>query len=126
MEERDDTVTKTVYVLVKSGPIEGHKYAVKSDSPILIGRSEEANIRIAYDQYCSRRHVKVYWDNDKCYVQDLESTNGTYVNGSKVIGTLELNNNDIISLGGTELIVLISDVSKKDRNKPDDGVTYDD
>ena len=119
-------MTKTVYVLVKSGPIEGHKYAVKSDSPILIGRSEEANIRIAYDQYCSRRHAKVYWDNDKCYLQDLESTNGTYVNGAKITGTLELNNNDIISLGGTELVVLISDVSKKEKNKSDDGVSYDD
>ena len=119
-------MTKTVYVLVKSGPIEGHKYAVKSDSPILIGRSEEANIRIAYDQYCSRKHAKVYWDSDKCYVQDLESTNGTYVNGTKITGTLELNNNDVISLGGTELIVIIKDVAKNEKKNPDDGVTYDD
>ena len=119
-------MTKTVYVLVKSGPIEGHKYAVKSDSPILIGRSEEANIRIAYDEYCSRKHAKVYWDNDKCYLQDLESTNGTYVNGAKINGKLELSNNDIIALGSTELIVLISDVSDKDKKKQDDGVSYDD
>ena len=126
MEERNDNVTKTVYVLVRSGPIEGHKYAVKSDSPILIGRSEEANIRIAYDQYCSRRHAKVYWDNGKCYVQDLESTNGTYVNGAKITGTLELNNNDIISLGDTELLVIISDETKKEKKGSDDGVTYED
>ena len=119
-------MTKTVYVLVRSGPIEGHKYAVKSDSPILIGRSEEANIRIAYDQYCSRRHAKVYWDNGKCYVQDLESTNGTYVNGAKITGTLELNNNDIISLGDTELLVIISDETKKEKKGSDDGVTYED
>ena len=126
MEERNDNVTKTVYVLVRSGPIKGHKYAVKSDSPILIGRSEEANIRIAYDQYCSRRHAKVYWDNGKCYVQDLESTNGTYVNGAKITGTLELNNNDIISLGDTELLVIISDETKKEKKGSDDGVTYED
>ena len=125
MEERDDNVTKAVYVVVKSGPLEGHKYAVKSDAPILIGRSEEANIRIAYDQYCSRRHAKIYWDNDKCYVADLESTNGTSVNGSKITGTLELNNNDVVNLGQTELIISIAEVSKKGKVKPEDDISYE-
>ena len=120
-------MNKIVYVLVKSGPLVGHKYAVKSDLPILIGRSEEANIRIGYDQYCSRRHAKIYWgDDNKCYIQDLESTNGTCVNGAKITGTIELNHNDVIGLGGTELIVLISDESKKEKNNQDDGVSYDD
>ena len=119
-------MNKIVYVLVKSGPLVNHKYAVKSDSPVLIGRSEEANIRIGYDQYCSRRHAKVYWDNNKCYVTDLESTNGTHVNGEKICGTVELNNNDIISLGGTELLVSISDASKNEKVKPEDDITYED
>lgn len=117
---------KAFYVLVKSGPLEGHKYAVKSDSPILIGRSEEANIRIAYDQYCSRRHAKLYWDKDKCYVTDLESTNGTSVNGTKITGTVELNNNDIIALGGTELEVVVKDLPKGGKVDPNDEIAYED
>lgn len=117
---------KTVYVLVKSGPIEGHKYAVKTAAPILIGRSEEADIHIGYDQYCSRRHAKVYWSNDKCYIQDLESTNGTYVNGKKLTGSIELSNNDAISLGNTELIVVVSESSQKEKPKQNDDVSYDD
>ena len=119
-------MTKAVYVLVKSGPLEGHKYVVKSDAPVLIGRSEEANIRIGYDQYCSRRHAKVYWDNDKCYVTDLESTNGTYVNGAKIHGTVQLNANDVIGLGDTNLVLSITDVIKKGKIKPEDDILYED
>lgn len=119
-------MTKAVYVLVKSGPLEGHKFVVKSDAPILIGRSEEANILMGYDQYCSRKHAKIYWDDNKCYVQDLESTNGTYVNGEKIQGTVQLNNNDIISLGSTELIVSISDIAKKEKKKSEDDISYED
>lgn len=119
-------MTKVVNVLVKSGPLEGHKYVVKSDAPILIGRSEEANIRIGYDQYCSRRHAKIYWDNDKCYIADLESTNGTFVNGAKITGTVELKNNDIITLGGTELVILIVDLPKKKKTTTEDDISYED
>lgn len=126
MEERNDNVTKIVNVLVKSGPLEGHKYAVKSDAPILIGRSEEANILIGYDQYCSRRHAKIYWSDNKCYVQDLESTNGTYVNGSKIQGSVELKNNDIISLGSTELVIAMADTSKNKKTNPEDDISYED
>jgi pSer/pThr/pTyr-binding forkhead associated (FHA) protein len=125
LEKGDDNVTKIVYVVVKSGPLEGHKYIVKSDTPILVGRSEEANIRIAYDEFCSRRHAQIYWQNEKCYINDLESTNGTLVNEIKIQGTFELNNNDIIKLGNTELIVSITDY-KKDKTNPEDDISFED
>ena len=127
MEKREDNVTKLVYVQVKSGPLEGHKYAVKTNSPILVGRNEEANVRIAYDEYCSRRHARIYWaDDNKCYLQDLESTNGTYLNGTKMHEITKLNNNDIIGLGDTELIVLITDLPKDGTIKPEDDISYED
>lgn len=116
---------KIVYVVVKSGPLAGHKYIVKSDTPILVGRSEEANIRIAYDEFCSRRHALIYWEGEKCFIKDLESTNGTLVNDKKVIGTLELSNNDIIKLGSTELLISISEFTKG-KPAPEDDISYDD
>ena len=83
-------MTKLVVVLVVSGPLKGHKYFVKSDSKILIGRSEEANIRIGYDDFCSRRHAIIYWEGDICLIEDLDSTNGTFVNNCQVHGKIEL------------------------------------
>lgn len=116
---------KIVYVVVKSGPLEGHKYIVKSNTPILVGRSEEANIRIAYDEFCSRRHALIYWENERCYVKDLESTNGTQVNNSKIQDAVELNNNDVIKLGNTELVVLVTEF-KKGKTNPEDDVAFED
>jgi hypothetical protein len=53
-------VTKHVFVLVVSGPLKGHNYFVISDTPILIGRSNDAIIKITYDNFCSRRHALLY------------------------------------------------------------------
>ena len=113
-------------MLIKSGPLQGHKYFVKSDAPILIGRNEEANIRIGYDQFCSRKHAIVSWEKDACYIQDLNSTNGTFVNKEKIEGKIKLGNQDIISLGATDIVVYIFDRTQNQKNGPDDEVKYDD
>jgi len=102
-------VTKVVVVLVLSGPLKGHKYFVKSDSKILIGRSEEANIRIGYDDFCSRKHAVLYWEGDVCFVEDLKSTNGTFLNNHRIHGKSELKQGDVIGLGDTELLVGVQD-----------------
>ena len=98
-------MTKVVVVLVLSGPLKGHKYFVKSDSKILIGRSEEANIRIGYDDFCSRKHAVLYWEKDVCFIEDLKSTNGTFLNNHRIYGKSELKQGDVIGLGDTELLV---------------------
>ncbi len=105
-------MTRIVCLVVKSGPLKGHKYFVKTDSSILIGRSEKANIRI-FDKFCSRKHALVFWENDAYYVQDLHSTNGTCVNQSRVEGKSKLNNHDVISFGSTEVIVAMAEQKNK-------------
>ena len=117
-------MTKIIYVLVKSGPFAGHKYGVKTDAPILIGRSEEANIRIAYDDYCSRKHAKLYWEGNSCYIEDLNSTNGTFLNGVKIAAVTELNNGDLIKLGNTEMVVSIRDNTNGKGPDTEDDVTF--
>lgn len=119
-------MTRIICLIVKSGPLQGHKYFVKSDSPILIGRSEEANIRIAYDEFCSRRHAVVSWENNMCYIQDLNSTNGTYVNKARIEGKVNLKNQDIISFGSTEVLVFIADRPMNGKAGMEDDVSYED
>ena len=119
-------MTKLVVVLVLSGPLKGHKYFVKSDSSILIGRSEEANIRIGYDDFCSRRHALLYWKNDKCYAEDLESTNGTFVNSKQIHGRVELKKGDVIGLGDTELLVGLEDYPVNKAQASEDDIKFED
>ena len=106
-------MTRVVCLSVKSGPLEGHKYFVKTDSSILIGRNEQANIRID-DEFCSRKHALVFWENDTCYIQDLNSTNGVCVNHVRIEGKSKLNNRDVINFGNTEVVVLMGEPKNKD------------
>jgi serine/threonine protein kinase len=97
-----------VCVSVISGPLNGHKFFVKSDSPILIGRCEEATIKIDYDDYCSRKQAAIYWDKNICLIEDLNSTNGTFVNEKRIYGKKELHDKDIIGMGNTKLVISVS------------------
>lgn len=117
---------KLFFVHVVSGPLKGHKYFVKTDSKILIGRSEEANIRIGYDDFCSRKHALLYWENDKCFIEDLNSTNGTYINGDRIQGKAELHNDQVIGLGDTELLVGVKDLPEGSQTSPDEDIKYED
>jgi len=117
---------KLVFVLVVSGPLKGHKYFVKSDASISIGRSNDANIRIAYDEFCSRKHALLFWEGDKCFVQDLNSTNGTLVNDGQIKHKSTLKDGDIISLGDTKLEVFVKDITNEQESTMEEDITYDD
>lgn len=57
--------------------------ATLADSPRLLGRSPEADIVLKED-CVSRRHARFLQDGDDVYVEDLESSNGVFVNGARV------------------------------------------
>jgi predicted component of type VI protein secretion system len=73
---------------------------------VVLGRVPEVEIQI-HDNKASRKHTKVS-RTDKTYaVEDLESRNGTLVNGHK-IQRVELRHGDVIKIGATELVFEIS------------------
>jgi pSer/pThr/pTyr-binding forkhead associated (FHA) protein len=71
-------------------------------TPVTIGR-EEGNVLQLNDERVSRFHVKIQEDQDKIVITDLESTNGTKVNGEDVQLRI-LRFGDIISLGRSVLL----------------------
>jgi hypothetical protein len=63
-----------------------------------IGRNSDNDI-VAEEQYVSRRHCVVFRNGSDFFLEDLKSSNGTYVNGQQIGETVLLRNNDILSLG---------------------------
>ena len=72
------------------------------EEEIVLGRSPECAIPLNVDNV-SRRHARVFLRNDEFHIEDLESTNGTYVNGIKVAKCI-LRNNDHIEIGGVKIL----------------------
>jgi phosphoserine phosphatase RsbU/P len=70
---------------------------------MLIGRAEESDVFLL-DTMLSRRHAELEQRDDGFYLVDLGSTNGTFVNGERVVGERRLRNGDMIALGDTRLL----------------------
>jgi len=66
-----------------------------------IGRSAEADVRIE-DRFASGVHARVYSRGPSYYVEDMNSTNGTFVNGAQLEGEAELHDLDEVRIGDTE------------------------
>lgn len=70
----------------------------------VIGRARKCDIHIN-SQYLSKEHAMIFFENGKFYIQDLESTNGTYLNGNKLLShPVKLKDNDKISFGEISFI----------------------
>jgi pSer/pThr/pTyr-binding forkhead associated (FHA) protein len=67
-----------------------------------IGRHDDCLIRIRSSQV-SRRHCELHLDNGKLLVRDLGSSNGTFVNGKRVLGQQALKPGDVLTVGGVTL-----------------------
>jgi signal transduction histidine kinase len=84
---------------VLQGPDKGRRFELPDDEPQLIGRSSEA-LPLA-DQTISRRHAELTPDDGKWYLHDLQSSNGTFVNGQRVTRPRLLEIGDQIRTGLT-------------------------
>ena len=66
-----------------------------------IGRSAASDIVLKSDDYASGRHARLTRHGGLLYVEDTNSTNGTYVNGRKTIGATPLKSGDRVRVGST-------------------------
>jgi hypothetical protein len=90
-------------VVVKSADLEdGQDYGLDS-AQLTIGRGSQNDIAIATDEYASARHARFEPRQDGVWVQDLGSTNGTFLNGSRLDHPRRLTQGDIVRVGETDL-----------------------
>lgn len=72
-----------------------------------IGRSKEADVRIE-DRYASSIHARVFSREGRFYVEDMNSTNGTLLNGATLQGEAELIDGDTVQIGDTTFRLEVS------------------
>ncbi|MDX6407357.1 MAG: hypothetical protein QOE13_428 [Gaiellaceae bacterium] len=90
-------------VVVKSADLEpGEDFALNS-AQLTIGRGNQNDIAIATDEYASARHARFEPRQDGVWVQDLGSTNGTYLNGAQLDRPRRLTRGDVVRVGETDL-----------------------
>lgn len=85
-----------------------------------LGASEDCDIVID-DPYVSRRHCRIVREDDRYWIEDLDSCNGTYVDGERVVKRKELSMNDSIGLGKTLRIAWgqFLTMQERKRERPD-------
>lgn len=88
----------SVSITAISGPRTGLSFQLEPHTDITLGRSPEASFQIV-DTGISRTHIRMRFDGVSVYVEDLTSANGTYVNGTKLTGKIEIKNGDQVSIG---------------------------
>jgi diguanylate cyclase (GGDEF)-like protein len=89
------------YLIVIAGPHVGRM--IKLDGAITVGRSPRADAELS-DVGISREHARILHRGDHVFVEDLQSANGTYVNGRQVTTECELQQGDKITLGTTTIL----------------------
>ena len=96
-----------------SGKYQGGEYPLPSEREIVIGRGGELDIVLVEDMV-SRKHAKITTQQGKIIIQDLGSTNGTFVNGEK-IKRARLKEGDRVLIG-TSILKLIAEADAMDDN----------
>jgi hypothetical protein len=87
-----------------SGPVLGRRIEVPGGSTVRIGRTGKSDHPIAEDGYLSGVHFAVECDGTQCRVRDLGSSNGTFVNGSRVTEQV-VQEGDSVAAGGSTFVI---------------------
>lgn len=85
-------------VIVRSDSGAGRRFPI--GAPVVLGRSDDADILVD-DAYASEFHVRIGLQDGAVMLNDLGSTNGTYVNGRRVTVPTALQKGDAVQIGKT-------------------------
>jgi FHA domain len=97
---------RSVHLVVQRSPSfeTGVEFAVGS-TPVTVGRVDGNDLVLDGDEFASSQHARIEARGDGVWVQDLDSTNGTFVNGARVVGAERMSPGDILRVGETDLRV---------------------
>jgi pSer/pThr/pTyr-binding forkhead associated (FHA) protein len=96
-------LTTGALVVVKS-PVyeEGERFELDT-APLTVGRGAPNDVQLDGDEFASAKHARIEPRRDGVWVEDIGSTNGTYVNGAHIDRPRKLAPNDVVRVGETDL-----------------------
>jgi pSer/pThr/pTyr-binding forkhead associated (FHA) protein len=112
----------TATLVVRQGPQAGMSFPL-SGNQIVIGREEGMDIALQ-DPESSRRHALISWRGGQFVIEDLGSTNGSFVNGVQITAPQVLNPGDSIGIGQTALVFHTSGTQMEAQVPPHQAPTY--
>jgi hypothetical protein len=96
--------TGRLVVLQSPALDEGDLYTLDSH-PMTIGRGATNDVPLREDEYSSTRHARLEPRRDGVWIEDIGSTNGTFVNGIRLTRERRLVPGDVVRIGETDLRV---------------------
>ncbi len=112
MSERRESISGArmrVILEVTSGSAVGRKLLLDTGQQRHVGRSEWADMCFGWDGHMSARHFALCAEKDHCIVEDLQSSNGTFVNGKPICGRARVRHGDEIRAGETTFRIRTED-----------------
>jgi pSer/pThr/pTyr-binding forkhead associated (FHA) protein len=88
-------------VVIEGEGLRGKTFSLQQE--LTIGRSEQCHVRVEGDTYVSSVHARIFSRDASYMVEDLGSTNGTYLNRRRITAPVELQRGDRVKVGKTVL-----------------------
>jgi FHA domain len=101
-ERRERRTAGRLLVLESPALSQGHALGIDS-APITIGRGAQNDVALDRDEFASATHARFTPQRDGVWIEDIGSTNGTFVNGDRLPSPRRLVPGDVVRIGGTEL-----------------------
>jgi len=98
-----------IVIALMSGPQDGSVLTFETfldsgqPTEITFGRREDCDVCLSYDSQVSREHAILSYDGERFWLEDTNSTNGTFVGEEKITGRVELEPGQMFRIGRTWL-----------------------
>jgi pSer/pThr/pTyr-binding forkhead associated (FHA) protein len=104
-----------------SGKYQGGEFPIDEDHPIVVGRSSDLDM-VLVEEMVSRKHAKIELRDGKIHIEDLGSTNGTFVNGERITtGLLKEGDRVLIGSNILKVIAVVGDDPVPNTRRAPDG-----
>jgi pSer/pThr/pTyr-binding forkhead associated (FHA) protein len=90
-------------VVLESPALEEGEVVALTSHPVTVGRGSNNDVPLPSDEYASTRHARFEPRRDGVWIEDIGSTNGTFVNGIRLTRERKLAAGDVVRVGETDL-----------------------
>jgi pSer/pThr/pTyr-binding forkhead associated (FHA) protein len=90
-------------IVLRSPTLDEGREVELNAAPMTVGRSNQNDLGLGGDEFASARHARFEPRRDGVWIEDIGSTNGTYVNGVRLESARRLKPGDVVRIGETDL-----------------------